>query len=540
MNHEDAHVDRRTANDVMEPPRTFGRTLLQIGPGLIIAANIVGSGELILTTKTGAEAGIVLLWMILLGCVIKVFVQLELGRYTISQGTTTLTALNQVPGPRLGRLNWIVLFWGFMMLTTIGQLGGIVAGVGQSLSLTFPLTGDYAQSILTPTKSDIHAFVKWTDQPPATADERTRRQMERIGTRLSDLGDKGDTLMRLTRAAEPLEDENGVSLVSPPTVDEKIWCVLVGLLTSVVLYVGRYRMLERFSVILVVSFSLITLGNVISLQFTEFAISSADFARGFSFQLPAARTGLMTALATLGIIGVGATELISYPYFCLEKGYARSTGPRDDSDAWLQRARGWFRVMRVDAFASMLIYTVATAAFFLMGVAVLHSQGLNPSGARMVSTLAESYVPVFGDYARWLFLLGAISVLYSTYLVANAGNARMFADFFGVIGWHTRDADSPARARLVTILSAVLPLACVAAFLVFQAPVALILTAGLAQLMMLPMLGFAAIWFRYRKLDTRLRPSKAWDAALILSFMALFITGLGGVYIKLSHYFAAQ
>ncbi len=33
-----------------------------------------------------------------------------------------------------------------------------------------------------------------------------------------------------------------------------------------------------------------------------------------------------TALATFGIIGVGAAELVVYPYWCLEKGYARFTG----------------------------------------------------------------------------------------------------------------------------------------------------------------------------------------------------------------------
>ena len=38
------------------------------------------------------------------------------------------------------------------------------------------------------------------------------------------------------------------------------------------------------------------------------------------FIIPA--TGLMTAFSMFGITGVGATELYSYPYWCLEKGYA--------------------------------------------------------------------------------------------------------------------------------------------------------------------------------------------------------------------------
>ncbi|MCA9061349.1 MAG: Nramp family divalent metal transporter [Planctomycetaceae bacterium] len=127
--------DQRLAEHTIAPPTTLGLILKQVGPGLIIAANIVGSGELIMTTKTGAQAGIALLWLIMIGCVIKVFVQLELGRFTISHGETTLTSLNRIPGPRLAGVNWIVLVWSFMMLTTVGQLGGIVGGVGQALSL---------------------------------------------------------------------------------------------------------------------------------------------------------------------------------------------------------------------------------------------------------------------------------------------------------------------------------------------------------------------------------------------------------------------
>ena len=116
-------------SDIQEPPTSFGGIFRKLGPGLIIAASIVGSGELIATTKTGAQAGISLLWLIVVGCVIKVFVQIELGRVAISQGETTLTSLNRIPGPRLG-VSWIVWYWLIMMIVGFGQLGGIIGGVG--------------------------------------------------------------------------------------------------------------------------------------------------------------------------------------------------------------------------------------------------------------------------------------------------------------------------------------------------------------------------------------------------------------------------
>src|SRR6187402_564514 len=86
---------------VENPPTTFSGILRRLGPGLIIAASIVGSGELIGTTKTGADAGYSLMWLILIGCVIKVFVQVEFGRYAVAEGVPTIEALDQIPGPRL-------------------------------------------------------------------------------------------------------------------------------------------------------------------------------------------------------------------------------------------------------------------------------------------------------------------------------------------------------------------------------------------------------------------------------------------------------
>lgn len=550
LSHPSAPADLRTADEIVEPPTSLGLIIRQIGPGLIIAANIVGSGELIMTTKTGAQAGIALLWLILLGCVIKVFVQLELGRFAISNGETTLTSLNRVPGPRLFGVNWIVAFWVIMVSTSTGQLGGIAGGVGQSLSLTFPITGDYAAAIQCPAKGEIAAWAKWeqagglsaeisavaVSEPgamaPETADEKHTRVMSRIRDELDSLGPKGLQIRELALAGKPLEDEKGVSLIDPPTTDDKIWATIIGVATALVLFVGRYKLVEIFSVALVVSFTFITVGNVFALQETKYALTTADFLRGFSFGLPDgdSTAAILTAFATFGIIGVGASELISYPYWCIEKGYARSAGPRDSSDGWLRRAQGWFYVMKWDAFASMVIYTLATAAFYIMGVCVLHNEGRDPEGMRMVSTLARSYVPIFGEYARWLFLSGAIAVLYSTFLVANAGNSRMIADFASVIKLCSRDPESQGRRRLVRALSALLPLICVVMFIAVPEPVRLIKIAGMTQAVMLPMLGFAALYFRYHETDVRLRPGKAWDAALAISSVALLTTACWGVY----------
>jgi Mn2+/Fe2+ NRAMP family transporter len=190
------------------------------------------------------------------------------------------------------------------------------------------------------------------------------------------------------------------------------------------------------------------------------------------------------------------------------------------------------RVMLYDAFLSMVVFTIATIAFYLMGVAVLFNEGRDPEGIRMVSTLAAAYVPVFGAYAGWLFLIGAIAVLYSTFLVANAGNARMYTDGCKVFGLISRDNPRTHEKALV-FFSVLIPSLSFSMYLTGADPVTLVLIAGMAQAIMLPMIGIGSLYFRYRMTDPRLKPSRLWDTMLVLSCLGLLITGIWGVLSRL-------
>jgi Mn2+/Fe2+ NRAMP family transporter len=271
----------------------------------------------------------------------------------------------------------------------------------------------------------------------------------------------------------------------------------------------------------------------------DWGVSGSELASGLSFRLPPAAESLGsnpvgTALAAFGIIGVGAFELIMYPYWCLEKGYAKYTGPRDDSPEWTQRARGWMRVMQIDAWTSMVVYTFATVAFYLLGAAVLARAGLNPEKGDMIRTLSEMYVPVMGDWAPIVFLFGAFSVLYSTYFVAAAGNARMMADALGLFG--LTDGSERSRLKWTRVFSAVWPLVAVAMFWIVgwfmkgQSPAAMVLACGVGQAIMLPMLGVAALYFRYKRTVAALRPGRLWDLMLWISFIGFVIAGSWAFY----------
>ena len=123
---------------ILEPPTTFVGKLKFLGPGFILSASIVGSGEFIATTVLGAKAGFAALWIILMSCFMKVAVQLEFGKHTILTGETVMGAFNKLPGVRFGKGRWSVWLIFFMVLLKTVQLGGMLGGTVIILNKLFP------------------------------------------------------------------------------------------------------------------------------------------------------------------------------------------------------------------------------------------------------------------------------------------------------------------------------------------------------------------------------------------------------------------
>jgi Mn2+/Fe2+ NRAMP family transporter len=460
---------------VREPPRSLFTALRQIGPGLILAASIVGTGELINTTSLGAKAGFSLLWLILISCVIKVFVQVELGRYAITHGKTSLAAFDTLPGPRLGA-SWMCWLWLFMTLATQAQIAAMEGTVGQAAHMAFPAASDAV----------AHAAG------------------------------------RVFAGAEPY--------LKPR--EEYFWAGVTTLAAILLLLSGGYKRLEKVTTILVALVTLFTVACVAVLQWTSFRISRPDIEAGFRGSVPLGAIAL--AFSAFGITGVGASELFAYPYWCIEKGYARYTGAWSPEESWATRARGWLRVMRLDAWVSMAIFTIATVAFYLLGAAVLYKQGKDPQGPQMVRTLSEMYLnplegtklEVIRPFTRVAFLIGAWAVLFKTLYVATAANSRLTADFLALTGlW--RSHGPRGRDRIVKLFCVLYPLAAVGLYYGFREPLTLIKIGGISQALMLPVIAGATIYLRQRDNDRRVGPTfitdiLTWLAFFGISFVALY------------------
>jgi hypothetical protein len=315
---------------------------------------------------------------------------------------------------------------------------------------------------------------------------------------------------------------------------EMPWAALVAAATSAALALGSYRTVERGTTVLVVGFTILTVGCVALLPSVGGVIRGEDILSGLQFRLPEVEGAMLVAFGMIGITGVGASELIAYPYWCIEKGYARSVGPRDGSDAWAQRGRGWMRVMFADAWVSMLVYTAATVAFYLLGAAVLHghtgARGLPGNVGGLLDTLTRMYEPVLGAaVARWFLVLGVFAVLYSTLFASTAANCRTLVDFLRVNRLVAFD-EPGRRARLVRILCAIFPCIAFVLYVSIKDPRLMVQIGGVIQAITLPMIATAAVVLRYRRTDRRLLSGRFWDIFLWLSTVGLYVAAGYGLW----------
>jgi Mn2+/Fe2+ NRAMP family transporter len=304
------------------------------------------------------------------------------------------------------------------------------------------------------------------------------------------------------------------------------WAWLSAVVVALLVFWERYAFIERFSLLLLGAFSLLTLACVGFLQFTPYAITWLEFSQGLRFRLPPETVVL--AIGAFGLTGVGGDEIMHYNYWLLEKGYAAYTGPKRAEDpAWQARAQGWTHVMYLDAVISMTVYTVVTAAFYLLGAAVLHARGDVPEGFAMVQTLSTMYTETLGPWAQAVFLLGAFIVLFSTLFSALAAWTRVFSDTFGRIG--LIDFDDPvARRRTIAVLAWVFPLLWCTVFLLYREPVSMVVIGGVITSLILLLVVFAALYFRYW-CHTTLRPSVCYDTALLTSALLIIMLAVYGV-----------
>lgn len=431
-----------TSPEIKNPPTSLFQKLKFLGPGFILSASIVGSGELIATTVLGAKGGFITFWVILVSCLIKVAIQLEFGKNAIVTGKPLMTSFSSLPGPK----NWAV--WSTFLLTffKIIQLGGMIGGAAIALSMILP------------------------------------------------------------------------------NLSPILLAFILGAATSLLIYRNYYSVVEKTSMFMVFGFTVFTLASVVAVSFSPFAFTFSDIASGLTFELPSDL--IFVAIGAFGITGVASDEIIAYTYWCLEKGYAKYAGENDGSEEWKVRANGWIKIMYLDAIVAMVIYTVVTAAFYLLGASILYGNEEIPIGNQLIETLANIYTQTLGENARLAYITGAFFVLFSSVFATLAYWTRLLPDIFGELGWITYN-NLKTRKKWVAVLAWTLPVLWALAFAFVKLPAFMVLSGGVIGSILLLLVVYASI--RFRSKNSTLNLTSGF-LSTILFWLSVLSIGLVSVY----------
>src|ERR671916_1133294 len=116
------HLPAVTYRDLPEPLPLWKI----VGPGVIVAAGGIGSGEYVLWPAISQQVGLGLLWAALFGSIIMFFIATECARYTLATGETIITGFS-----RLWKPWWI----GFILMAALpNRWAGFSTGTGTILT----------------------------------------------------------------------------------------------------------------------------------------------------------------------------------------------------------------------------------------------------------------------------------------------------------------------------------------------------------------------------------------------------------------------
>ena len=309
-----------------------------------------------------------------------------------------------------------------------------------------------------------------------------------------------------------------------PLLSTEVWVFISCLITWLLLYFGSYRSLEKTLLAMVLFFSFMTLIIALAMQSTEYQVNLNQISEGLSFSLPTEYLPL--ALAVFGFTGISYGEIMAYTYWCLEKGYA------EDTDNDIEEKKHWIKTMQTDVWVTVFFITLGTLPFFFLGAGVLNNvpelqESLATSSfwdVDVISSLQNMFSLVLGGWAKWLFIILAFFVLFSTLLSGTAAFTRTISDYLISMGLVKEKTDT--RTKLIKLIAFVIPFLSGLFYFILPNPITLLLIAGIWAAIGLPIVNIGALYL-VNKLEPALQPKVSTKVILWVSLvLQLSLAGL--------------
>ncbi|WBB50272.1 Nramp family divalent metal transporter [Verrucosispora sp. WMMA2044] len=339
---------------------------------------------------------------------------------------------------------------------------------------------------------------------------------------------------------------------------QAVYAIGLIVLSCLLVVSGRYSGMEKVTA---------ALSAVLVLAIVATAVrvlpSPGTMAGGLVPQLPS-DFDLYFVLPWIGFILAGAAGIMWYSYWVASRGYGGAVtgdGPdarnrsekRVDPAERERRVHRWLGVMGRAAALGVVGGALIILSFLVLGAELLRPQGIVPEGIDVARDLTGLLGDVWGDWGRWLLLVGIVIALWGTVLANQDGWGRTFADATIMI---TRlDKDQPAaagrllaqvgrRLRLnltdretlknayaVVVVTALLILV----FLLVRQPVDILSVAGVVAAVHTPVLVVLTLLLNRRHLPPELRPNAftttaaGFAAVWYGAFAAVYLLNLAGV-----------
>jgi Mn2+/Fe2+ NRAMP family transporter len=361
------------ANDltIKKPPIGFAALAL-VGPSFVWAAEYIGSGEVILATRTGAILGTAVLWAIVVGIFLKFWIGMSGARYTVCTGEGMIDMFERIPGPRHWAV-WVVLVVQFLAGTF--SIGAVVTAAGVFVSSLFP-----AEMIPKSMANMFPGLCGWA-----------------------------------------------VTFVAVAVVWSGLFNVLKIVMSFLVLIIV-------LGVLYVAAHVFPGMGELLrSLTFgvpaiPEWAASLEKSNNPWDEILPLLGWGAggfaSQVWYTYWVLGAGYGAAAG-------RGYGRAADVvslRGMTREAAERIKGWCRVLYIDSSLAVVIGIVVTAAFFLAGAGVLRPEQIAPEGPDVAIKLSTLFSSRWGPWGGFLFMLAGAAALISTQIGQLAGWPRLLAD----------------------------------------------------------------------------------------------------------------
>jgi len=366
--------DINNSNDlaIKKPPIGLAAFAL-VGPSFVWAAEYIGSGEVILATRTGAILGTAVLWAIVMGIFLKFWIGMSGARYTVCTGEGMIDMFSRMPGPKNWAV-WVVLVVQFLAGTF--SIGAVVTAAGVFVSSLFP-----AHMIPESMRSIFPGLCGWAVTIVAVA----------------------------------------VVWSGLFNVLKIVMSILVLIVVLGVLYVAAHVFPGIGVLLNSLTFSVpavpewaTSLDKVSENPWKEILPLLGWGAGGFASQV----------WYTYWVLGAGYGAAAG-------RGYGRSADVASlrkmTRDAAV-KIKGWCRVLYIDSSLAVVIGIVVTGAFFIAGSGVLGPEKIAPEGPDVAIKLSTVFSSRWGSAGGFLFMVAGAAALISTQIGQLAGWPRLLAD----------------------------------------------------------------------------------------------------------------